>query len=101
MANKSNSVISKGWLIIGIVMLIIGVCLLFLANSLYYESDQLESYISNPTSDGNIIKILENIRVYGRFLVITSFISIIIGGIIILECILFSKFLKRFVDIKK
>ena len=98
MANKSNSVISKGWLIIGIVMLIIGVCLLFLANSLYYESDQLESYISNPTSDGNIIKILENIRVYGRFLVITSFITIIIGGIIIIECILFSKFLKRFMD---
>ena len=98
MINKSSSVISKGWLIIGVVMLIIGSCLLFLANSLYYESDQLESYINNASSDGNIMKIIENIRMYGRFLVITSFISIIIGGIIIIECILFSKFLKRFMD---
>ena len=98
MINKSSSVISKGWLIIGIVMLIIGFCLLFLANSLYYESDQLEGYTSNPVTDGNIMKILENIRMYGRFLVITSFVSIIIGGIIIIECILFSKFLKRFKD---
>ena len=98
MTNKGSSFISKGWLIIGLVMLIIGSCLLFLANSLYYESDQLESYISNSTSDGNIMKILENIRVYGRFLVITSIITIIIGGIIIIECILFSKFLKRFAD---
>jgi len=98
MITKSNSVISKGWMIIGVVMIIIGSCLLLIANSLFYESNQLETYISNEVSDGNIKKIQENIEMYGRFLVITSFITIIIGGIMIIECILFSKFLTRFVD---
>jgi len=97
MINKNSSFMSKGWLIIGVVMLIIGFCLLFLVNSLFYESYQLESYISNEASNG-IRKIQENINMYGRFLLITSFIIIIIGGIMIIECILFSKFLHRFVD---
>ena len=79
-------------------MLIIGSCLFFIANSLFYESNQLESYISNEAINGNIKKIQENIEINGRFLVITSFITIIIGGIMIIECILFSKFLQRFVN---
>ena len=98
MNNKSNSVISKGWLIIGIVMLIIGSCLLLIANSLFYESNQLKNYISNESLNGSIEKIQENINLYGRFLIITSIITIIIGAIMIIECILFSKFLKRFLD---
>ena len=95
---KSNSVISKGWMIIGVVMTIIGCCLLFIANSLFYESSQLGSYIINEAINGNIKKIQENIEINGRFLVITSFITITIGAIMIIECILFSKLLKRFLD---
>jgi uncharacterized membrane protein len=88
MINKSNSLISKGWLIIGIVLLVTGFYQLFIVNSLFYESAQLE----------NIGKVQDNIKLFGWFLIISSFIIIIIGVIMIVECIQFSRFLKRFAN---
>ena len=47
MANKQNSTMSKGWLIIGIVLILAGMYLIFLSNSLFFESDQIRNSISN------------------------------------------------------
>ena len=96
MTNKRNSIMSKGWLIIGVVMLITGACLFFLANSLYYESNQLEDYINNGSYDETIKEVANHISTYSRFLVIASLVVIIIGAIMCMEWILFSKFLQRY-----
>ncbi len=87
---------SKGWLIIGLVLIITGSCLLFLANSLFYDSNQLERHISNEVFNGEMRKIQERFELNGRFLVVASLIIIIIGVIMSMEWLLFSKFLKRF-----
>ena len=75
MIKKRSSIVSKGWLIIGVVLLVTGICQLFIANSLYDESNNLEK-ISNEYN-GNIKDIQDHIETNARFLVIASFIIII------------------------
>ena len=72
MINNNSSIISKGWLIIGVVLVLTGTCLLFLANSLFYESNQLDSYINGDIFNGNIKQIQNHFETNGRFLIISS-----------------------------
>ena len=67
MVNKKRSIMSKGWLIIGIVMLITGSGLIFLANSLYYESNQLENYNTNGEYNDMINEVSDHISTNARF----------------------------------
>jgi uncharacterized membrane protein YdbT with pleckstrin-like domain len=96
MGNKKRSIMSKGWLIIGLVMLITGSGLIFLANSLLYESNQIQEYIINEENNENIEEVANHISINARFLVIASLIIIIVGIIMCVEWISFSKFLNEY-----
>lgn len=96
MANKRFSFISKGWLIIGIVMLIAGFYLIFIANSLYYDVNQLEEYSNQETYNSMIEEVTRHVSVNAFFLVLISLIIIVIGAIMCVEWALFSKFMQRY-----
>ena len=51
MSNNQHSIMSKGWLIIGIVLILTGSYLVFITNSLYYESNQLARYPNDETEN--------------------------------------------------
>jgi hypothetical protein len=91
MTNKKISILSKGWLIIGIVLLFTGNYMIILANSLYSDSSLIDIYASSEI----IEKLTNHISMSVLFLIITSIIIIIIGIIMCVEWISFSKFLKR------
>ena len=72
MNNKRNSIISKGWLIIGLVLLLTGSYLVYITNSLYYESNQLESYPADEVEYKMIEEVANQISIKALFLTITS-----------------------------
>jgi uncharacterized membrane protein YiaA len=94
MPDKKRSIMSKGWLIVGIVLFLIGIYLIFLAISLFSESYLIREGISNGENYKIIIESANNISVNALFLTITSLIIMAIGIIMCLEWISFSKFLK-------
>jgi len=96
MTKNKLSITSKGWLIIGIVLIITGVYLLFIANSLHNESELLLEYSVNEVNYQNINDVANRISVSFLFLAIASLIIIAIGAIMCIEWILFSKFLKSY-----
>ena len=73
MAKKYSSIMSKGWLIIGIVLLLTGIYLIFLANSLFYESDQIRESLNNGENYTIITEAANHISVNALFLTIVSF----------------------------
>jgi hypothetical protein len=75
MTNKNKSIISKGWLIIGIVIILTGVYQIIIKSS-------LNTY--------------NNISMIELFFTASSLIIIIIGIIMTIEWIRFSKFLKKY-----
>ena len=98
MTNKRSSFISKGWLIIGIVMLVAGFYLIFIANSLYYDVNQLEEYSNQETYNSMIEEVTRHVSVNAFFLVLISLIIIVIGAIMCVEWALFSKFMQRYTE---
>jgi hypothetical protein len=99
MSNNQNSLMSKGWLIIGIVLLLTGSYLVFITNSLYFESNQLARSFPNNEDENSIINdVISRISLDAFFLTITSIIIITVGAIMCLEWFLFSKFLQKFSD---
>ena len=99
MNNNQHSIMSKGWLIIGIVLILTGSYLVFITNSLYYESNQLARYYPNDEAENSIIDdVINRISLDAFFLTITSIIIITVGAIMCLEWFLFSKFLKVYND---
>ena len=98
MINKRRSIISTGWLIIGIVMLITGASMIFLANSFQYELNQLEEYTTSDTNNAIIKEISNHISTNIRFLVIASLVVIVIGIIMCVEWVSFSKFIKKYME---
>ena len=98
MKNNKRSLTSKGWLIIGIVLIATGIYLIFIANSLYNESELLKEYSGNEVNHQMINGVANRISVSFLFLAITSLIIIAIGVIMCIEWILFSKFLKRYME---
>ena len=97
MNNNRNSIMSKGWLIIGIVLLLTGSYLVFITNSLYYESNQLARNYPIDKAENQIIdEVINRISLDAFFLTITSIIIITVGTIMCLEWFLFSKFLKQY-----
>jgi hypothetical protein len=89
---------SKGWLIIGVVMLLAGIYLIFLANSLYYESNQIKEYTIQGANSALINKAASHISINATLLLIISFIILIIGIIMCIEWISFSRFLKKHME---
>ena len=98
MNNNQHSIMSKGWLIIGIVLILTGSYLVFITNSLYYESNQLAGYPNDETENTIIDDVITRITLDAFFLTITSIIIITVGAIMCLEWFLFSKFLKVYND---
>ena len=98
MSNNQHSIMSKGWLIIGIVLILTGSYLVFITNSLYYESNQLARYPNDETENTIIDDVINRITLDAFFLTITSIIIITVGAIMCLEWFLFSKFLKVYND---
>ena len=97
MKNNQNSIMSKGWLIIGIVLLLTGSYLVFITNSLYFESNQLaRSYPHGEEENSIIDEVINRISLDAFFLTITSIIIITVGAVMCLEWFLFSKFLKQY-----
>jgi uncharacterized membrane protein len=96
MINKRSSLMSTGWLIIGIVMIVAGIYLVFIANSLHTETNLLNEYSSNEEDYSTINEIANRISVSVLFLIIASLIIIAIGVIMCVEWILFSKFIKKY-----
>jgi len=97
MNNNRNSIMSKGWLIIGIVLLLTGSYLVFITNSLYFESNQLARSYPNDEEQNSIINdVINRISLDAFFLTVTSIIIITVGAIMCLEWFLFSKFLKEY-----
>lgn len=94
MPDKKRSIMSKGWLIVGIVLFLISIYLIFLAISLFSESYLIREGINNGENYKIIIESANNISVNALFLTITSLIIMAIGIIMCVEWISFSKFLK-------
>lgn len=94
MPDKKHSIMSKGWLIVGAVLLLIGIYLMFLANSLFSESNIIRESIDNGENYKIIIESANHISVNTLFLIMTSLIIIAIGIIMCIEWFSFSKFLK-------
>ena len=98
MSNNQHSIMSKGWLIIGLVLILTGSYLVFITNSLYYESNQLARYTNDDAENKIINDVINRITLDAFFLTITSIIIITVGAIMCLEWFLFSKFLKVYND---
>ena len=98
MIKKKNSMMSKGWLIVGIVMIVAGLYLVFIANSLYSESNLIKGYSDNNAEYLLIKEATNRILVSVLFLVITSLIIIAIGAIMCVEWVSFSKFIRKYAD---
>ena len=93
---KGNSLLSKGWLIIGIVLILTGTYLIYITDSLYYATNQLDEYPNNGAEYKLIKDATNRVSLNALFLIITSLIILAIGVIMCLEWILFSKFLQRY-----
>jgi hypothetical protein len=81
MANKKQSIMSKGWLIIGLVVILTGLYQIIITNSL--------NTIDGANTSNSVIIV---------FLTITSVIIMIIGLIMTVEWVRFSKFLKQYTE---
>lgn len=95
MKSKKNSIVSKGWFIIGIVLIVTGLYLIFLSNSFYTEANQLEQYSEDTTNNIKLIDIANNLSFNAILLAIASIIIITIGMTMCIEWISFSRFLKK------
>jgi hypothetical protein len=96
MLNSKYSIMSKGWLIIGITIIVIGCSIIFLSNSLFNESNILEEYLNNEDYSEIIQEVVYHLSLNALFLVIASLIIISIGVIMCVEWILFSRFIKKY-----
>ena len=101
MTKNKLSITSKGWLIVGLVLMVTGFYILVTANSLNNESELLREYSVNEVNYQNINDVANRISVSFLFLAIASLIIIVIGAIMCIEWILFSKFLKSWWGLKK
>ena len=98
MFNSKYSIMTKGWLIIGITLLIAGCSLIYLSFSLFNESGTLEKYLNDDGFSEIVQEVVYHVSINALFLLIVSLIIICIGVIMCIEWFLFSRFIKKYRD---
>ena len=90
MKENKHSITTKGWLIIGILLIIIGTTFIYIANSLHSEYNQLNQEATR--------EIAINISMEALYIGIASIIIIVIGTIMCIEWYMFSKLIKKYAE---
>ena len=95
MLNSKYSIMSTGWLIIGISIIVIGISLIFLSNSLFSEANIIEEYLNNEGYNDILQVVFYHVSLNALFLLIIALIIIIIGVIMCIEWFSFTRFIEK------